>query len=1056
MPQATSLQAKLMLALAVSVALVTAVGAHLLIERERERRFTELEGRATRIAELYGRSLAYPLWNIDRAAIDSQLAALAPNPEVAQFRVTALNLGVVSDVTKLQAADLKDAIVRVQPIEYAPSAGAALQKIGEVRVVLTRAVAEQAVAAARGAILALAAAIIASLYAATFVLLRRMVSAPVRRLEEMVDRVAGGDLDARCAIESGDELGRLAVRVNTMADRLRESATRVRESEATYRGIFENALEGIFRLDRSGRLHDANPALARLMGHATPRELMLAVNADQLGESPPDHRRLFTPEQIDMLFETLAQRGEIADMELQLTRADGRPIWVQLNARPLAGASRTGSQPDGFDGLISDISSRKQVLEDLRSHRDQLEAAVRDRTAQLVEAMERAEVANRAKSEFLANMSHEIRTPMNAILGMSHLALQSGLNPQQRNYVQKVHRSAESLLGILNDILDFSKIEAGQLDMERIPFELGDVMDNVANLVGVKTEEKGLELVFELPHKSPGTLIGDPLRLGQVLLNLGNNAAKFTERGEVVVAVEELERDANSLMLRFEVRDTGVGISAEQQGRLFQPFSQADASTSRRFGGTGLGLAISRHLVSMMNGEIGMDSVPGRGSRFFFSARFGIADAGQRGDRASPASADLLGVRVLIVDDNDCARELLLGMTGALGMRAKAVGNGEAAIREVERADAGDEPYHLMLLDWKMPAMDGVECLRRLARGAQRHRPPTVLMLTAFSHDEVMGRLAEQQLSVAATLSKPVTPSTLLDSCLAALGRAGERVSRGVLREEALDDHRARLAGARILLVEDNLFNQEVACGLLKLAAIDVCIANDGREALQQLAQGRFDAVLMDCQMPVMDGYATTRALRERPQWRALPVIAMTANAMVGDRERVLAAGMNDHIAKPIKVEEMFATLARWVRPAASSAASGSKKSTTLDALQGIDSRGALEALMQDEVLYRRLLGIFLHQEVAFAAKVRAAYQAGDMAGARRLAHDLRSGSACIGAHGVSRAAAALESVFVRVAEAREIETLIEAVSRELEPVIATLRAVVEEISPQREWPRDV
>jgi len=1046
MPQATSLQAKLMLALAVSVALVTAVGAHLLIERERERRFTELEGRATRIAELYGRSLAYPLWNIDRAAIDSQLAALAPNPEVAQFRVTALNLGVVSDVTKSQVADM-EAIVRVQAIDYAPSAGAAPQKIGEVRVVLTRAAVEQDIAAARGAILALAAAIIASLYAATFVSLRRMVSAPVRRLEEMVDRVAGGDLDARCAIESGDELGRLAMRVNTMADRLRESAKRVRESEATYRGIFENALEGIFRLSRSGRLHDANPALARLMGYASPTELMQAVNADRRDESPPDHRRLFTPEQTEMLFGTLAQHGEIAGMELQLTRVDGNPIWVQLNARTLSGAHGAGPKPDGFDGLISDISSRKQVLEDLRSHRDQLEEAVRDRTAQLVEAMQRAEVANRAKSEFLANMSHEIRTPMNAILGMSHLALETNLNPQQRNYVQKVHRSAESLLGILNDILDFSKIEAGQLDMERIPFELGDVMANLANLVGVKTEEKGLELVFVLPHESPGTLIGDPLRLGQVLLNLGNNAAKFTERGEVVVSVEELERNASSLMLRFEVRDTGVGISADQRGRLFQPFSQADASTSRRFGGTGLGLAISRHLVSLMNGEIGMDSEPGRGSSFFFSARFGIAQEGLRRDRARAAGEDLLGVRVLIVDDNDCARELLLSMTGALGMRATAVGDGEAAIREVERADAGDEPYNLLLLDWKMPNMDGVECARRLARGALRHRPPTVLMLTAFSHDEVMGRLAAEQLSVAATLSKPVTPSTLLDSCLAALGRAGQRVSRGVLREEALDDHRARLAGARILLVEDNLFNQEVACGLLKLADIDVFVANDGREALQQLAHGHFDGVLMDCQMPVMDGYAATRALREQPQWRALPVIAMTANAMVGDRERVLAAGMNDHIAKPIKVEEMFATLARWVRPAVGTTTSGSKRWTALDALPGIDSRGALEALMHDERLYRRLLDLFLSQEAAFASKVRAAYESGDMNGARRLAHDLRSVSASIGAHAVSRAAAVLESGLTRAAEAHEIETLIEAVSSELDPVVTKLRALVEEMS---------
>jgi len=435
-PRATGLQTKLMLAMAVMVALVTACGAYVLIERERDRLVLELEGRAARIADLYSRSLANPLWNFDRAAIDSQLAALAPNPEVAQFRVTALGLGMVSDVTKLHGPDLDNAIVSVQDIEYAPPGASSPKKIGEVRVVLTRARVEQATAAVRSGILLLAAVVIASLYAATFILLRRMVSAPIHRLEEMVDRVAGGDLRARCAIESGDELGRLAVRVNTMADSLRESAERLLQSEATYRGIFENSLEGIFCLDRSGRLLDANPALARMMGYTTPTELMAATNGHGSDESPPGPRPLFAPAQIDALFATLARSGEIAAMELQLMRIDGTSIWVQLNARTQGGAQVTGEEAARLDGLITDITSRKQALEDLRSHRDQLEAAVRERTAQLEDAMTRAEVANQAKSEFLANMSHEIRTPMNAILGMSLLALESGLNPEQFNYVQ--------------------------------------------------------------------------------------------------------------------------------------------------------------------------------------------------------------------------------------------------------------------------------------------------------------------------------------------------------------------------------------------------------------------------------------------------------------------------------------------------------------------------------------------------------------------------------------------------------------------------------------------
>jgi signal transduction histidine kinase/DNA-binding response OmpR family regulator len=883
-----------------------------------------------RIAELFSRSVAYSLWNVDRAAIDSQLAALAPNPEVAQFSITAVGSGTVSAVTKVRESDLVDPIVRVQAIEYAPPGGVKPQKIGEVRVVLTRAVVEEAIASARRAILALVAAIVAVLYAATFVLLRRMVSAPINRLEATVDRIAVGDLDARCVIESGDELGRLAVRVNTMADRLRDSARRLRESEATYRGIFENSLEGIFHLDRSEGLQDANAALARLMGYATPAELMAAVNAgDARNESPPGHPRLFTPAQTAAQFAALERDGEIAGMELQLTRADGSPIWVQLNAWQQGGARSDGGGPAGFDGLVTDITSRKQALEDLRSHRDYLEEAVRERTAELGEAMNRAEVANQAKSEFLANMSHEIRTPMNVILGMSRLALQSDLNPQQHNYVQKVHRSAESLLVIINDILDFSKIEAGKLDMEVLPFDLGNVMDDLANLVGMKAEEKGLELVFALPPDLPNALVGDPSRLGQVLINLGNNAVKFTERGEVIVAVEVLARDATSVRLRFEVRDTGIGITPEEQQRLFKPFSQADSSTSRRFGGTGLGLAISHHLVHMMDGELGVDSAPGRGSRFHFSASFGLGPERAASDAAS-SDGGLHGARVLVVDDNDAAREVLVHMAASLGLRASAAEGGHEAIQAVMAADARDEPYDLLLLDWKMPGMNGVDCAKQLARTRLEHPPPTVLMLTAFCRDEMARGLAAERLTVAATLTKPVTPSTLLDASLQAIGQPRQHALRGELREEALHGNRAVLAGAHVLLVEDNPFNQELARDLLGRAQVVVQVANNGREAIEMLAHERFDAVLMDCQMPVMDGFAATRELRGDPKWRDLPIIAMTANAMVGDREKVLAAGMNDHIAKPINVTEMFATLARWVRPGVAAPSSGTSSISTL------------------------------------------------------------------------------------------------------------------------------
>ncbi|MEA1924063.1 MAG: cache domain-containing protein [Pseudomonadota bacterium] len=805
---------------------------------------------------------------------------------------------------------------------------------------------------------------------------------PIETLSRKALQVKNGDLSVRCEISTGDEIGTLAQtfdgmldtieeNIRTLDNKVNERTKDLEEQKEVFETLFYHTADAA-AIIKKGKVVDCNQAAL---------EMFRCDKRDDFDILPRFLPR-FQPDGQDSIHRgtemvnICMKKGSHKYEEVQL-RNDGEEFWASVTL------TRIRIKGENLLYMVTrDITESKKIKDEL------------------LEEKERAEAATRSKSEFLANMSHEIRTPMNGIMGMTHLILQTALDRKQRDFLQKIESSSQSLLAIINDILDFSKIEAGKLEIENINFDLFEVIDTVVGLVGFKTQEKNLELIVSYGVDLGRNYKGDPLRISQILTNLIGNAVKFTEHGEIGIYV----LGAGVNRVRFEVKDTGIGMSEEMQDKLFRSFSQADGSTTRKYGGTGLGLAISKQLVELMGGIIRVESKKGEGSTFIFELELEYVA------KLEKKSSSFAGKRVLIVDDNSTWQEVLENLLRTFQFDVTIADSGQDAIAKLD--SCGHKPFDLILMDWHMPGLDGIETTRliNLSCASSGGPPPTVIMVSAFRQESIVN--LAKDVGIQTFLQKPVNPSVLHDVLLEVFSDAGSILHPNDRQEQAtLKDELPMLRNKTILLTEDNTVNQEILIGLLEGSGIIIDIANDGLQAVDRCREKRYDLILMDLQMPLMDGYEATKRIRETD--KNIPIIALTANVMAGDVEKTRIVGMNEHLNKPIDVEKLYEVLLRYLAGKTageehheSGQEEAPKVASTIfktENFQFIDVQKGLSHLAGNENLYTRILQSFIEEFQGVKLDLN------DYDSSARVIHTLKGLSANIGAHSLSEICRELE-----------------------------------------------